>query len=324
MKKTILVVGGAGYIGSHTVRYLMERGISCVVLDNLSYGHREAVLSPHFHEADLLDKASLGGVFDAHAIDAVVHFAALIAVGESVTDPRKYYENNVAGTLNLLQSMLDHGVRDIVFSSTCAVYGNPRHVPLDESHPLDPISPYARTKLMIEHIFRDYERAYGLRHISLRYFNASGAAGDGSLGESHNPETHLIPLVLRAIAGKGPAVRIFGTDYETPDGTCLRDYIHVEDLAEAHALALEKLETFSGSINLGTGVPTSVREIVAAAESVTGGRCPVDIGPRREGDPAMLYAANSFALDMLGWTPKYTKIDAIIATAWNWECHRRY
>ena len=320
----ILVVGGAGYIGSHTVKYLQENAHTCVVLDNLVFGHREAICTPYFELVDLLDTELLDRVFERHAFDAVIHFEAFIAVGESVSSPRKYYENNVYGSLNLLNAMLAHGVKNIVFSSSCAVYGEPRYIPLDETHPYAPISPYARTKLMIEEIFRDYERAYGLRHISLRYFNASGAAYDGSLGESHNPETHLIPLVLQAIQGIRDSINVFGTDYNTPDGTCLRDYIHVEDLARAHALALGKLSTFSGSINLGTGVPTSVRDIIAAAEKVTGKPCPVRYAPRREGDPAKLFAANSFAEKILEWVPHCVNIEEIIATAWYWECNRKF
>lgn len=324
MTKNILIVGGAGYIGSHTVKHLLQKGFSCTVLDNLSYGHREAVLTPHFEQADLLDPASLEKVFCKTQFDAVIHFAAFIAVGESVAEPEKYYQNNVIGTLNLLRVMRQYDVQNIVFSSTCAVYGNPQYMPLDELHPIGPISPYAQTKLMIENIFQDYARAYGLRHISLRYFNAAGASFDGEIGESHTPETHLIPLVLKAIKGERSAIHVFGTDYDTPDGTCLRDYIHVDDLAVAHALALEKLDSFCGSINLGTGIPTSVKEIIQAAEKVTGETCPVVYEGRREGDPAKLYAANGYAKEVLGWTPRYTQIEDIIASAWQWEKQRKF
>ena len=321
----ILVFGGAGYIGSHTVKHLLDNGYSCVVADNLIYGHREAVdPRAEFVHADLADKYSLQQLFDTHKIEAVIHFAAFTYVGESVTDPQKYYINNVVGTTNLLNAMLQHGVKKIVFSSTCATYGEPQYIPMDEKHPQSPINPYGRTKLMIEQIFADYERAHGLKHIALRYFNAAGCAQDGSIGESHNPETHLIPLVLKAIKGERANIKIFGTDYDTPDGTCLRDYIHVEDLALAHRLALEKLDDYSGCINLGTGIPTSVKEIISAAENVSGLKCPVEIAPRRAGDPAKLYADNRKAKEILGWQPRYTQIEDIISTAWNWETHRKF
>ncbi len=321
----ILVFGGAGYIGSHTVKHLLDNGYSCVVADNLIYGHREAVdPRAEFVHADLADKYSLQQLFDTHKIEAVIHFAAFTYVGESVTDPQKYYINNVVGTTNLLNAMLQHGVKKIAFSSTCATYGEPQYIPMDEKHPQSPINPYGRTKLMIEQIFADYERAYGLKHIALRYFNAAGCAHDGSIGESHNPETHLIPLVLKAIKGERANIKIFGTDYDTPDGTCLRDYIHVEDLALAHRLALEKLDDYSGCINLGTGIPTSVKEIISAAENVSGLKCPVEIAPRRAGDPAKLYADNRKAKEILGWQPRYTQIEDIISTAWNWETHRKF
>ena len=321
----ILVFGGAGYIGSHTVKHLLDNGYSCVVADNLIYGHREAVdPRAEFVHADLADKYSLQQLFNTHKIEAVIHFAAFTYVGESVTDPQKYYINNVVGTTNLLNAMLQHGVKKIVFSSTCATYGEPQYIPMDEKHPQSPINPYGRTKLMIEQIFADYERAYGLKHIALRYFNAAGCAQDGSIGESHNPETHLIPLVLKAIKGERANIKIFGTDYDTPDGTCLRDYIHVEDLALAHRLALEKLDDYSGCINLGTGIPTSVKEIISAAENVSGLKCPVEIAPRRAGDPAKLYADNRKAKEILGWQPRYTQIEDIISTAWNWETHRKF
>ncbi len=321
----ILVFGGAGYIGSHTVKHLLDNGYSCVVADNLIYGHREAVdPRAEFVHADLADKYSLQQLFNTHKIEAVIHFAAFTYVGESVTDPQKYYINNVVGTTNLLNVMLQHGVKKIVFSSTCATYGEPQYIPMDEKHPQSPINPYGRTKLMIEQIFADYERAYGLKHIALRYFNAAGCAQDGSIGESHNPETHLIPLVLKAIKGERANIKILGTDYDTPDGTCLRDYIHVEDLALAHRLALEKLDDYSGCINLGTGIPTSVKEIISAAENVSGLKCPVEIAPRRAGDPAKLYADNRKAKEILGWQPRYTQIEDIISTAWNWETHRKF
>ncbi|MBQ7412769.1 MAG: UDP-glucose 4-epimerase GalE [Alphaproteobacteria bacterium] len=322
---TILVMGGAGYIGSHTVKHLLDNGYAVVVADNLIYGHREAV-DPRaaFIHADLMDKASLDAVFEKYRIEAVIHFAAFAAVGESVADPEKYYRNNVIGTLNLLNAMRSHHVLKIVFSSTCATYGEPQYVPMDEAHPQNPINPYGRTKLMIERIFDDYERAYGLKHIALRYFNAAGASADSSIGESHQPETHLIPLVLQAIQGKRDSIKVFGTDYDTPDGTCIRDYIHVEDLALAHRLAVEKLDIYSGCLNLGTGIGNSVKEIITAAEQVSGRPCPVEYTERRPGDPARLLANNTKAREILGWNPKYTDIRDIIQTAWNWELKRRY
>ncbi|MCI7535926.1 UDP-glucose 4-epimerase GalE [Candidatus Avelusimicrobium faecicola] len=321
----ILVMGGAGYIGSHTVKHLLDNGYEVVVADNLIYGHREAV-DPRakFELADLADKVSLRNVFGKYSIDAVIHFAAFAYVGESVQNPQKYYHNNVIGTSNLLDVMLEYGVKKIVFSSTCATYGEPLYTPIDEKHPQNPINPYGRTKLMIEQMFADYETAYGLQHIALRYFNAAGCAADGSIGESHTPETHLIPLVLKAISGERQDIKVFGTDYDTPDGTCIRDYIHVEDLALAHRLAVEKLGSYNGCINLGTGVGTSVKEIIVAAEHVSGKKCPTEYAPRRAGDPARLFADNTKAKEILGWQPKYTNIKDIIQTAWNWELNRKY
>ena len=321
----ILVFGGAGYIGSHTVKHLLDNGYQVVVADNLIYGHREAVdKRAVFEHADLLDKFSLQQLFKKHKIDAVIHFAAFAYVGESVAEPQKYYFNNVVGTVNLLNVMMENNVKDIVFSSTCATYGEPEYTPIDELHPQNPINPYGRTKLMIEQIFADYEHAYGLRHIALRYFNAAGCAANGSIGESHTPETHLIPLVLKAITGERKSISVFGTDYDTPDGTCIRDYIHVEDLALAHRLALEKLPVYSGCINLGTGIGTSVKEIILAAEEVSGKKCPVEYADRRAGDPARLFADNRKAKEILGWEPAYKNIKDIIQTAWNWEINRRF
>ncbi len=323
--KTILVMGGAGYIGSHTVRHLADNGYNVVVADNLVYGHRESVdKRADFMLADLLDPESLNKVFMTHKIDAVIHFAAFADVGESVNNPEKYYYNNVVGTLNLLQAMLANDVKRIVFSSSCATYGKPQYVPMDEKHPQAPISPYGRTKLMVEQIFEDYNHAYGLQYIALRYFNAAGCSADGLIGESRVPETHLIPLVLKAISGELPDLKIFGTDYDTPDGTCIRDYIHVEDLATAHRLAVEKLNDYSGCINLGTGIGTSVKEIITASEKVTGKKCPVKYVGRREGDPAKLFANNNKAKEILGWEPKYTDIVDIVKTAWKWEQDRKY
>lgn len=321
----ILVMGGAGYIGSHTVINLLDSGYEVLVADNLFYGHREAIDSrANFLHANLLEPLSLHNIFNAYKIDAVIHFAAFAYVGESVTAPEKYYFNNVVGTLNLLRIMMAHGVKKIVFSSTCATYGEPHYTPIDENHPQAPINPYGRSKLMIEQIFADYERAYGLQHISLRYFNAAGCSVDGKIGESHTPETHLIPLVLKTIKGERKDIKIFGTDYDTPDGTCIRDYIHVEDLALAHRLALEKLGMFNGCINLGTGVGTSVKEVIVAAEEVSGRKCPVEYAPRREGDPARLFANNTKAKEILDWEPRYTDIKDILQTAWQWEMNKRF
>lgn len=322
--KNILIVGGAGYIGSHTVKQLSNSGYNCIVIDNLIYGHKEAVLTPYFELADLLDKDSLDRVFKKYQIDSVIHFAAFAYVGESVQHPRKYYENNVVGTLNLLDVMLKNNVERIVFSSTCATYGEPQYIPIDESHPQEPINPYGRSKLMVEEVLKDYHQAYGLKYISLRYFNAAGCSKDKDIGESHSPETHLIPLVLQAIINQDKPIKVFGTDYDTPDGTCIRDYIHVEDLAIAHQLALEKLDKYSGCLNLGTGIGTSVKEIITAAESVTGKRCPVEYAGRRSGDPAKLFATNNKAKNILGWSPKYNDIKEIVSTAWDWELNRKY
>ena len=323
--KRILVFGGAGYIGSHTLKHLLDEGYECVVADNLIYGHKEAVdKRAKFVHADLLDTHSLKELFKHEKIDAVVHFAAFAYVGESVINPAKYYQNNLIGTCNLLNTMLDFSVKDIVFSSTCATYGEPKYVPIDEEHPQDPINAYGRSKLMIEHIFKDYERAYSLRHISLRYFNAAGASSDFSIGESHEPETHLIPLVLKAIKGEIEAINVFGTDYDTKDGTCERDYIHVEDLALAHRLALENLHKYSGCINLGTGISTSVKELIDAAKELSGKDCAINYAPRREGDPANLFADNKKAKQILGWEPKFKDIKDILKSAWNWENNRKF
>ncbi|EAH8543278.1 UDP-glucose 4-epimerase GalE [Campylobacter coli] len=323
--KNILVVGGAGYIGSHALKHLLDNNYNCIVIDNLIYGHKQAIdKRAKFIYADLLDTFSLTSVFKQEKIEAVVHFAAFAYVGESVVNPAKYYQNNVIGTINLLNVMLENNVKDIVFSSTCATYGEPQYIPIDENHPQNPINAYGRTKLMIEQVFADYEKAYGLRHISLRYFNAAGASKDGFIGESHDPETHLIPLVLKAIKGEIPAINIFGDDYDTEDGTCIRDYIHVEDLALAHRLALENLSKFSGCINLGTGIGTSVKEIISIAEVISNKKCPINYTSRRTGDPARLYADNKKAKEILSWEAKYTDIKDIIKSAWDWENNRKY
>ncbi|MDR3063736.1 MAG: UDP-glucose 4-epimerase GalE [Methanobrevibacter sp.] len=319
----ILITGGAGYIGSHTVKYLLDNGYECLIFDNFVYGHKEAALTK-FIQGDLNDKESLEKVFKEYKIDAVVHFAAYAYVGESVENPQKYYENNLVGTFNLLNVMIANNVKKIVFSSTCASYGNAEYLPIDEKHPLNPINPYGKTKLMVEKIMEDYHTAYGLKYIALKYFNASGASKDGSIGESHNPETHLIPLVLKAIKGEIESITVFGTDYDTPDGTCIRDYVHVDDLATAHKLALEKLDDFSGVINLGTGTGVSVKEIIDSAIKVTGVEPKIIYGQRREGDPAILVANNSLAKEVLGWNINNSDIDNIIETAWNWESNKLF
>lgn len=324
--QTILVTGGAGYIGSHTVKYLLQNNYNVIVVDNLVYGHKEAVLTENFEQIDLADKLALDKVFKKYKIDAVIHFAAYTYVGESAIHPQKYYWNNVVNTLNLLDVMLENEVKNIVFSSTCATYGNPEYTPIDENHQQKPINVYGKTKLMMEQIMADYEAAYGLKYVALRYFNASGADAQGELGESHNPETHLIPLVLKAIKSEIPQITVFGNDYDTPDGTCIRDYIHVEDLASAHMLAVEQLlnKEQSKCINLGTGIGTSVNEIIQAAENVTGKKVPVVYGERRIGDPAKLFASNNKAKEILKWSPKYTDINKIITTAWNWEQNKKF
>lgn len=324
--KTILVAGGAGYIGSHTVKHLIQNNYNVVVVDNLVYGHREAVLTDNFEQIDIGNKEALDKVFKKYNIDAVIHFAGYAYVGESVFNPQKYYDNNVVKTINLLNTMIENGVKNIVFSSTCATYGNPQYTPIDENHPQKPINPYGKTKLMTEQIMEDYDRAYGLKYSALRYFNAAGCDADGQLGESHDPETHLIPLILKTLTGERENITVFGTDYDTEDGTCIRDYIHVEDLADAHRLAVEKLLTDKESfcLNLGTGIGSSVLEMINAAEKVTGKKIPVVYGERREGDPPKLFASNEKAKEFLKWKPKYTKIDSIIKTAWNWELKKGF
>ncbi|MDR1468113.1 MAG: UDP-glucose 4-epimerase GalE [Spirochaetaceae bacterium] len=322
----ILVTGGAGYIGSHVVRDLAEHGFCPVILDNLSEGHREACPGMTLVEASIADPAALATVFTRHRIEAVMHFSAFAYVGESVTDPAKYYQNNVGATLTLLEAMRQHGVRTFLFSSSCATYGNPVYTPIDEAHPQNPVNPYGRTKLMVEQILEDYRRAYGVRYIALRYFNAAGAHPDGTIGESHRIETHLIPLVLQAIKGTRPSVSLFGTDYDTPDGTCVRDYIHVCDLARAHRAALELLLNGGepACINLGVEQGHSVREIIALCEEVAGKKAPVIEAERRPGDPPSLVAKAAKAKKVLSFMPDYTDMREIIKTAWQWENKRRY
>ncbi|HMP59055.1 MAG TPA: UDP-glucose 4-epimerase GalE [Gemmatales bacterium] len=319
----ILVTGGAGYIGSHAVRWLLGQGHEVWVIDNLSRGHAWAVPADRLHVTDLADVPAVAAILRDRQIDSVMHFAALAQVGESVQEPEMYYLGNLTVTLGLLRAMRSVGVRRLVFSSTCATYGNPRFTPLTEDHPQEPINPYGRTKLAIEWALADYAAAYGLAYAALRYFNAAGAAPGGGLGEAHSPETHLIPLVLETALGQRDSVRIFGDDYPTPDGTCIRDYLHVDDLAEAHALALTQMQPGRGlCLNLGTGRGHSVREIIAACERVTGRAIPVEIGPRRLGDPPVLVASTAAAAQALGWRARYTEIDEIIRTAWEWHRQR--
>jgi UDP-glucose 4-epimerase len=316
----ILVTGGAGYIGSHTVRLLLSHLHDVWVYDSLVAGHRAAVPADRLIVADLRDVDRLDHVLIAHRIEAVVHFAAFAYVGESVTDPAKYYQNNLINSLNLLERMRRAGVKRLVFSSTCATYGLPERQPLTEDMPQNPVNPYGNTKLAFERALADYSAAYGLGYAALRYFNAAGASADGTLGEDHNPETHLIPRVIWAAQGKIAHIDVFGTDYPTPDGTCIRDYVHVEDLAEAHRLVLDKLEPGKGlAYNVATGQGSSVREVIRTVEEVTGRKVPVREDPRRAGDPAELTAAGDKIRGELGWTPKYATLRSIVETAWNWH-----
>ena len=327
IKPTILVIGGAGYIGSHAVQALQGAGYGVVVLDNLVYGHRELVervLQVKLVVGDISDRPLLDELFATHSIAAVMHFAAYAYVGESVTAPAKYYRNNVAGTLTLLEAMVAASVKNFVFSSTCATYGMPEKVPIPEDHPQNPINPYGSSKLMVEKILADFEGAYGLKSVIFRYFNAAGADPSGELGEDHNPETHLIPLVLLAALGKRESVSIFGTDYPTPDGTCIRDYIHVVDLADAHLLGLEQLLRGGNSeiFNLGNGSGFSVRQVIETARQVSGKTIKVIEGDRRPGDPPILVGSSEKARKILGWQPRYPDIKDILIHAWNWHQRR--
>jgi UDP-glucose 4-epimerase len=319
----ILITGGAGYIGSHAVRHFLERGHEVWVYDNLSMGHRGAVPAERLLVGDLTDLPHLDHEVLVRRIEAVVHFAAWTYVGESVREPGKYYQNNLVNTLNLMECLRRNKVWRFVFSSTAATYGVPQRVPISEEEPQRPINPYGSSKLAIERALADYAAAYGWGYAALRYFNAAGASPDGSIGEDHDPETHLIPLVIQAVLGQRPHIEVFGTDYATPDGTCVRDYIHVADLASAHLLALERLEPGKQlCYNLGIGRGYSVREVIRAVEEVTGKSVPVKEGPRRPGDPDSLVAASEKIQRELGWRPHYTDLRAIIETAWNW--HRKH
>jgi UDP-glucose 4-epimerase len=324
MSGTVLVTGGAGYIGSHTVRRLVQNGYRVAVLDNLSKGHRWAVPEDvPLIVGDIADTAQVAMTIRQFHVRSIVHFAASSLVGESMIEPRAYYANNVTGTLHLLDAMRATEVDRIVFSSSAAVYGEPASVPIDEDSTLAPTNVYGRTKLIIEGILHDYAVAYGLRSVSLRYFNAAGADPDGGIGEDHDPETHLIPLVLQAAAGRRPSVSVFGSDYPTADGTCIRDYVHVSDLADAHVLALESLERQTeATYNLGNGEGFSVRQIIETAQRIVGHNIPILEAGRRVGDPAVLVAGNLRACRELGWAPQLADLEAIVRTAWNWEQHR--
>lgn len=322
--KTILVVGGAGYIGSHAVKGLAAGGYRPIVFDNLSRGHRDAVLCPDLIQADLTDRDAIERAFSDHRIDAVMHFAAFASVGESVQDPASYYTNNVVGCVNLLTAMRKAGVDKIVFSSTAAVYGDPREIPITEDHPREPINPYGMTKYVMERAMEDFSAAYGLGFVSLRYFNAAGADPDGELGERHDPETHLIPAILLAAGGRRDEVVIFGDDYATPDGTCVRDYVHVTDLIAAHLGALDRLFSGGGNgyYNLGSQRGHSVREVIETVRTVTGRSFPVRIGPRRPGDPPTLIASSRRAAAELGWRPAHADLADMVGTAWRFMLGR--
>lgn len=324
MKQAVLVTGGAGFVGSHVCQYLASLGILPVTLDNLSMGHRDAAQWGPLIVGDIADRDLIGAVLRDYGIKSVLHFAGWIAVGESVRDPSRYYANNVAATLRLLDALIEHGVTDVIFSSSAAVYGNPTATPIPEAHATSPTSPYGRTKLMIEQVLCDYARAYSLRSASLRYFNAAGADPAGKLGERHSPETHLIPLVLETALGRRPEIEIFGDRYDTPDGTCIRDYVHVVDLAAAHHLALQWLSGqapgTAAQFNLGNGNGCSVREVILAAQRVTGRAIKFRISAPRPGDPAILVACADHAQRTLKWAPRFAALETQIAHCWNYLC----
>ena len=317
----ILVVGGAGYIGSHMVKQLAQAGNDVITLDNLSYGYRDAVKYGEFVEGDLGDDSVLDSIFGPGDIDAVMHFAGFIQVGESVIKPSMYYHNNVVNTFTLLDAMRRHHVKNFIFSSTAAIIGEPDYTPIDEKHNKQPINPYGHSKLMIEQVLDDYDKAYGMRSTCLRYFNAAGADPDGELGERHVPETHLIPLILQAASGRRGDIKVFGDDYATDDGTCVRDYIHINDLCGAHSLALQKMMSTdrSARYNLGNGKGFSVKQVIDVAKEVSGNDFKVSIEPRRAGDPAVLVADATLARKELNWQPKFADLKDIVKTAWSWE-----
>lgn len=320
-KKHILVTGGAGYIGSHTCKVLSKAGYLPVVYDNLVYGHEWAVKWGPLEKGDIADRARLDEVIARYRPSAVIHFAAYAYVGESVTDPGKYYRNNVAGSLTILEAMRDHGIDKIIFSSTCATYGMPESIPIQEDHPQNPVNPYGASKLMIERMLKDFERAHDIRSIALRYFNAAGADPDAEIGEDHEPETHLIPLILDVAMNKRPDITVFGDDYDITDGTCIRDYIHVMDLAEAHLLALDALEQgmLSAAYNLGNGHGFSVKDVIDTASVVTDQKIATVMGPRRAGDPPILVGNSHKISKELRWKPQYNNLETIIETAWKWK-----
>ncbi len=321
---SILIVGGAGYIGSHTAKLIAGAGLDPIVFDNLSSGHRWALRWGKFVEGDLGDPAAIALVLKQHAVETVIQFAAFIEVGESVRNPRKYFRGNIVNTMNLLDAMVDAGVKDIVFSSTAAVYGDPIKVPIPEDHPLLPVSPYGDSKLFVEKMLQRYGDAYGLRWAALRYFNAAGADPDGQIGEDHDPESHLIPIAIKAALGLRDPLQVFGTDYATPDGTALRDYIHVVDLAEAHILALRHLAAGKGNFaaNIGTGQGHSVRQVIAAIEKISGRPVPRREVARRPGDSPVLVADPTRARTLLGFNPRYPDLDTIVEHAWKWHLSR--
>lgn len=322
----ILVTGGAGYIGSHINKMLAQKGYETVVFDNLVYGHPEAVGWGTLEIGDLSDPERLNEIFEKYEIEAVFHFAAYAYVGESVSEPSKYYNNNVANTIHLLDVMRKHQVKYLVFSSTCATYGIPERMPITENMEQKPINPYGASKLMIERILADYHKAYGLNYCCLRYFNAAGADPEGEIGESHDPETHLIPLILAAATGERNSIKVFGTDYPTKDGSCIRDYIHVTDLADAHLRAMDYLKKGGEStcMNLGNCIGNSVLEVIEAAKEITGRDMPVVLDERRAGDPPILVGSAKKAEELLGWKPKYGDIKVILEHAWKWYCQKRY
>jgi UDP-arabinose 4-epimerase len=324
MKRRVLVTGGAGYIGSHACKALNEAGYLPITFDNLIYGHRDFVKWGPFEEGDICDSTRLGGVMEKYQPEAVFHFAGFAYVGESVLMPDKYYRNNVVGSLTLLESMIKYRINKLVFSSTCSTYGVPLSLPISEKHIQNPVNPYGQSKLTIEKMLRDFDTAYGIKSISLRYFNAAGADPQGETGEDHTPETHLIPLVLDAALGIRPRIIIYGCDYATPDGTCIRDYIHVTDLASAHVLALKKLESDfeSSTYNLGNGIGYSVKEVIDVAGQITGKKIPTKIGPRRPGDPERLISESRKVIDELGWKPQHGDIKVILEHAWRWHTSR--
>lgn len=319
----ILVTGGAGYIGSHTVAELLNKGKEVVILDNLQSGHKDALLGGKLYEGDLRDKELLAKLFAENNIEAVIHFAANSLVGESMKNPVKYYDNNVYGTLCLLEAMDAANVRNIVFSSTAATYGEPEKVPIEEADPTQPTNVYGETKLTMERMMAWFDKVLGIKYVALRYFNAAGAHESGRIGEDHNPETHLIPLILQTALGQRPSIQIFGDDYKTPDGTCVRDYIHVSDLADAHLRAVDYLTGGGDSnvFNLGNGQGFSVKEVISKVKEVTGRDFPVVTSPRRDGDPAVLIASSDKARTVLGWQPTRDKLDDIIRSAWEWHLH---